>query len=373
MRLGGGQSRSGCRGTPVRYAAHMRSFVLFVAAVILGIAPAAARDRGTVVGYVAAFKGLDREMQQPAIGEYTQLDLAFVNPTASADVIAPGGLACAPAVEGRSDVMVSDAQLRALVAQAHRSGAKVVASLGGAVIPPCGGEWSQLLQPQTRSRLVANLIGLVDRYGLDGLDIDIEGELMTRIDAAGNYTPFVRELATALHARSKILTAATGSYPGGMVPDASLPYLDLIGIMSYDQVGPTWGTPGGEHSTYAQALGDLTLWIRKGVPANRLALGVPFYGRGFGGYREGWSLQDIASQFGDAQLSSDMVGKACGGCSYITYNGLPTLDRKAELAGAWGAGVMVWEVGQDVDDGRAIRHLVRAYQRGRSYAHRRGH
>ena len=80
------------------------------------------------------------------------------------------------------------------------------------------------------------------RYDLDGLDIDIEGELMMRIDAAGNYTPFVRELATALHARSKLLTAATGSYPGGMVPDASLPYFDLLGIMSYDQVGPTWGS-----------------------------------------------------------------------------------------------------------------------------------
>jgi chitinase len=346
----------------------MRSLVLLLLTAVLGISPVQAKDRGTVVGYVAAFKGLDREMRQPGLDRYTQLDLAFVNPTPSADVLAPGRLACAPAAEGRSDVMVSDAQLRALVAQAHRSGAKVIASLGGAVIPPCGGDWAQLLQPQTRPKLVANLIDLVDRYGLDGVDIDLEGELMMRIDTAGNYTPFVHELATALHRRSKQLTAATGSYPGGMVPDASLPYFDLIGIMSYDQVGPTWGTPGGEHSTYAQAVADLSLWIRKGMPASRLALGVPFYGRGFGSYREGWSLEDIASQFGDAQLSSDVVGKACGGCSYITYNGLPTLERKAELAGAWGAGVMVWEVGQDVEDGRAIRHVVRAYKRGSSNA-----
>jgi GH18 family chitinase len=349
----------------------MRSLVLLVAAAMFVLSPADAKDRGTVVGYVAAFKGLDREMRQRGLERYTQLDLAFVNPTPSAEVMGKEGLACAPAVEGRSDAMVSDTQLRALVAQAHRSGAKVVASLGGAVIPPCGGNWAQLLQPQTRPQLVANLVQLVDRYDLDGVDIDLEGELMMRIDAAANYTPFVRALATALHARSKILTAATGSYPGGMVPDASVPYFDLIGIMSYDQVGPTWGTPGDEHSTYAQALADLSLWIRNGVPARRLALGVPFYGRGFGSYREGWSLQDIASQFGDAQLSGDMVGKGCGGCSYITYNGLPTLERKAELAGAWGAGVMVWEVGQDVEDGRAIRGLVRAYERGRTYARRR--
>ena len=343
----------------------MRSLVLLLLAIFFTNSPAQAKGHGVVVGYVAAFKGLDREMQQRGLDKYTQLDLAFVNPTSSAELVGAGGLACAPAVEGNNNVMVSDAQLRALVGQAHRSGAKVIASLGGAVIPPCGGDWASLLQPQSRATLVANLLGLAARYDLDGFDVDLEGELMMRIDAAGNYTPFVRDLASGLHAQSKILTAATGSYPGGMVPDSSLPYFDLIGIMSYDQVGPTWGTPGGEHSAYAQALADLTLWIRKGVPPSKLALGMPFYGRGFGSFRDGWSLQDIASQFGDAQLNSDIVGQRCGGCDYITYNGLPTLARKAELAGAWGAGVMVWEVGQDLEDGRAIGIVVRGYRKGR--------
>jgi GH18 family chitinase len=348
----------------------MRFLALAVLAAFVMISPVQAKDRGAVVGYIAAFKGLDREVQQPGIDQYTQLDLAFVNPTPAAELVGPAGLACAPAVQGNSNFMVSDAQLRALVAQAHRDGTKVIASLGGAVIPPCGADWSEVLQPEMRPKLIANLIAMVDRYDLDGLDIDIEGDLMMHIDAAGNYTPFVRDLATALHERSKLLTAATGSYPGGMVPDASLPYFDLIGIMSYDQVGATWGTPGGEHSTHAQALTDLTLWIRKGVPARKLALGMPFYGRGFGSYAPGWSLQDIASRFGDAQLNGDVVGQRCGGCSYITYNGLPTLERKAELAGAWGAGVMVWEVGQDLQDGRAIREIARAYRKGRAHGPR---
>lgn len=346
-----------------------RSLLALLAALLIAT-PAAAKDRGVVIGYIAAFKGLDREMQQRGLDKYTHLDLAFVNPTPAAEVLATGGLACAPAVAENSGAMVSDAQLRALVARAHRSGAKVIASLGGAVIPPCGGDWAELLRPRTRPALVANLIAMVDRYDLDGLDVDLEGELMVRIDKDGNYTPFIRELASALHARSKLLTAATGSYPGGMVPEASLPYFDLIGIMSYDQVGPTWGTPGSEHSTYAQARADLALWIGKGVPASKLALGMPFYGRGFGGYRQGWSLQDIADQFGRRQLKSDVAGQRCGGCSYITYNGLPTLERKAELAGAWGAGVMVWEVGQDLDDGRAIKRVVRTYEEGRSRARR---
>jgi GH18 family chitinase len=346
----------------------MRRLLMFVLAAAMTTAPAPAKERGVVIGYIAAFKGLDREMQQSGLDHYTHLDLAFVNPTPAAELLGADGLACSPAVEGDPSAMVSDRQLRTLIASAHRVGTKVIASLGGAVIPPCGGDWAVLLAPASRAKLVGNLIAMVERYDLDGIDLDLEGDLMAGIDASGNYTPFVRELAAALHARSKLLTAATGSYPGGMVPDASLPYFDLIGVMAYDAVGPTWGPPGGEHSPYSQAEADLRLWIGKGVPAAKLALGMPFYGRGFGSYRQGWNLQDIAAEFGDNQLAGDVVGKRCGGCDYITFNGLPTLERKARLAGAWGAGVMVWEVGQDLPDGRAIRHVVNAYREGKSDA-----
>jgi GH18 family chitinase len=346
----------------------MRRAAMSFLIAMLAVSPAEPKDRGNVVGYIAAFKGLDRELEQRGLDQYTHVVLAFVNPTPSGEVLAPGGLACAPALG--NEAMVSDAQLRSLVASSHRDGTKVLASLGGAVIPPCGGNWSELLQPEMRSKLVGALIELIDRYDLDGLDVDLEGELMTRIDTQGNYTPFVRELATALHSRSKMLTAATGSYPGGMLPDASLPYFDLISIMSYDQVGPTWGTPGAEHSTYAQAQADLALWIGKGVPAGKLALGVPFYGRGFGSFRAGWSLQDIATEFGDRQLDGDVVGQRCEGCSYVTYNGFQTLERKGQLAASWGAGVMVWEIGQDLADGRAIRRLVNAYDKRRTDARR---
>lgn len=346
----------------------MNSLFAIAAAAALIPSTSQPQDRGTVVGYVAAFKGLDSAIDQGGFENYTQLDLAFANPTAAGDLMTADGLACAPAGNG---AMISDAQLRRLVATAHHAGAKVIVSLGGAVIPPCGGDWTQLAAPAMRQKVVANIMDMVERYDLDGVDIDLEGELMTSIDAAGNYTPLAAMLADALHARGKVLTVATGSYPGGMVPDSALPYFDVIGIMSYDQVGPTWGAPGAEHSTYAQAEKDLALWLGKGVPASRIALGMPFYGRGFGSYREGWSLADIAQAFGEHQLASDVVGQRCGGCGYITYNGYPTLEQKAELAGAWGAGVMIWEIGQDFPGNRAIRHVDAAYKKGRAYAHRR--
>jgi len=345
----------------------MNPLLAVAAAVLLMPSPARAQDRGNIIGYVAAFKGLDPAIELGGFENYTQLDLAFVNPTPTGDVLGSDGLACAPAGNG---AMISDAQLRRLVTTAHQAGAKVVASLGGAVIPLCGGDWTQLAAADLRLKLVASIVEMVGRYDLDGIDIDLEGELMTSIDGAGNYTPLVSALAAALHARSKVLTVATGSYPGGMVPDSSLSFFDVIGVMSYDQVGPTWGAPGAEHSTYAQAEKDLALWLGKGVPASKLALGMPFYGRGFSSYREGWSLKDISDAFGRHQLKTDVVGQLCGGCGYITYNGLPTLRRKAELAGAWGAGVMVWEIGQDLPGHDAIRQIGAGYKRGRAHARR---
>src|SRR5215210_5606815 len=348
----------------------MRRFAITLAAALALLAgsPAQAKSPPPVIGYVAAFKGLDRIIDEADFTRYTHVDLAFVNPGRDGSISVAGALACAP--DGKGGANVSPRSLRRLVEAAHRAGAKVLVSVGGGVIPPCSGDWAQLLQPQTRDKIVAGLIQLIDEYGFAGLDMDLEGDLMTRINKDGNYTPFVAAISAQLRARGKVLTCATASYEGGMVPDSSLPYFDLVGIMSYDAIGPSWGEPGSEHSTYSQAERDLRLWIAKGVPVDKLALGVPFYGYGFGRYRRGYAFDDIATEFGREASRRDVVGRPCAGCDYITYNGLDRLRRKAELAGAWGAGVMVWEIDQDTPDHRAIQSLRKALQKGRARARR---
>jgi GH18 family chitinase len=350
--------------------AAMGRFAIAFSAALALLAGSAAQAKSSppVIGYVAAFKGLDRIVDEADFSRYTHVDLAFVNPGRDGAISVDGALACAP--DGKGGANVSPASLRRLVETAHRAGAKVLVSVGGGVIPPCSGDWAQLLQPQTRGKIVAGLVALIDEYGFDGLDIDLEGDLMTRIDKARNYTPFVAALSAQLRARGKLLTCATASYEGGMVPDSSLPFFDLVGIMSYDAIGPSWGEAGSEHSTYAQAERDLRLWIGKGVPVDKLALGVPFYGYGFGRYRRNYAFDEIAAQFGRAARRGDVVGRLCAGCDYITYNGIETLRRKAELAGAWGAGVMVWEIDQDTPDHRLIRSLRKALQNGRARARR---
>ena len=340
----------------------MRAVLASVAAALLAT-PASAADRPVAVGYLPAFKGLDSIVKRGGFEHYSHLVLAFVNVGPAGEILAEDGLACAPSAE---NVMISGQSLRGYVAAARRADAKAIASLGGGTIPPCSGDWAALLRPESRAKVIAGLMELVDRYELDGIDVDLEGELMTRIDREGNYTPFIQDLSAALRSRSKLLTSATGSYEGGMVPPASLPYFDLIGIMSYDAIGPTWGTPGDEHASYEQAEKDLRLWLGKGVPAHKLALGLPFYGRGFGSYRPSWSIAEIADEKGRKALETDVIGKRCPGCDYVTFNGLPTLERKAMLAGAWGAGVMVWEIDEDLPDDRAIRRVLSGHAKGRA-------
>lgn len=342
----------------------MRALVGLFLAALSAVSPVRAAPP-VVIGYLPAFKGFADVLRRADFRHYTHVDLAFVNPEPSGEIMSGDALVCAPAGGG---LMVSDRGIRELVSKAHRAGAKVLVSIGGGTVPPCGGDWALLVQPENRPTIVKGLLAFVDRYGFDGIDVDLEGELMTRMDREGNYTPLVRELSAALRARSKLLTCATASYVGGMVPDAALPYFDLIGIMSYDAIGPTWGNPGDEHASYAQAEKDLALWLGKGVPAEKLALGLPFYGRGFGQFRPDWALRDIAAEVGGRALNADVVGQRCAGCSYVTFNGLPTLERKARLAGAWGAGVMVWEIDQDLPGHRAIRTVRAAIKEGRSSA-----
>ena len=70
-----------------------------------------------------------------------------------------------------------------------------------------------------------------------------------------------------------------------MVPDAALSYFDLIGIMAYDAIGPTWVT----QATSMQAMSRLRRTLHYGLVREflqpKLALGTSFLWRGFGQFR----------------------------------------------------------------------------------------
>ena len=321
-------------------------------------APALAADRPVLIGYIQTHH-MAEALPRIDLSAYTHINLAFANPDATGAVVADGHMTCMSAGQG---VPATLDYIRAAVASVHAAGGKVLVSLGGGQIPRCSGDWAALLNESTRATVVASLLELVDQTGLDGIDVDLEGELLTAIDRAGDYTPFIAALSEGLKARGKLLTCATASNEGGMIPVSSIPYFDLVNVMAYDAVGTWWGTPGDEHSPYSQAEADMALWRARGVPKDRLVLGVPYYGYGFGALKGGYDYREIVQQFGD-RMNGDVVGERCGTCDYITFNGVETLRRKARLALEQGAGVMVWEMPQDTDDGLLLRTLAEGLRR----------
>ncbi|WP_374408584.1 glycosyl hydrolase family 18 protein [Pelagerythrobacter sp.] len=322
--------------------------------------PALSRDTDpVVVGYLPAFKGLGETIDHADTSAFTHFNIAFANPDSDGAYIASGSFTC---MNGADGAALSVGELRETVRRLQEGGAKVLVSLGGGVIPECSGDWRSLLAPDRRSQAVDALIGLADALGLDGIDVDIEGALLTAIDTDGNYTPFVAALSARLREKGKLLTCATASYEGGMIPVDSIPSFDLVNVMSYDAVGPTWGEPGVEHASQAMAARDLQLWLDRGVAPDRLVLGVPFYGYGFNGEAPNWSYRDIANTHDADGRQGDVVGSLCATCRHITFNGPETIERKARLAREIAGGVMVWELSQDTDDHR----LTRALQRGLS-------
>lgn len=327
---------------------------------ILVLSPARAADaapKPVVVGYLAAFKGLDLSIERTDVASFTHFNLAFANPDAGGAFIRDGQMTCMGDQYGAN---LSVAALRATVARLQEAGAKVLISTAGGLIPGCSGDWAALLAPDRRAATVAALTDLADTIGLDGVDIDIEGELLTAIDRAGDYTPFIAALSDAMKARGKLLTCATASYEGGMIPVRSISYFDLVNVMSYDAIGPSWGQPGVEHSSLAMAKRDLDLWLARGVARERLILGVPFYGYGFGGAQANWSYRDLVATYDEQVTKSDVIGDLCSGCRYITHNGPATIAAKARLAAEKAGGVMVWELSQDSDD----HALTQAIRRG---------
>ncbi|MDG1750400.1 MAG: glycosyl hydrolase family 18 protein [Thalassotalea sp.] len=308
-----------------------------------------------VVGYLPAYNGLLENAESQQLKQLTHLNIAFLNPDKSGQFFNKNQFTC---TYTKFQQLLSKKELIETINIAQKEGVLVSFSIGGAIIPKCGGNWQSLLLAENRKLMVGNLLQLVDTFNLDGIDIDLESQLLTSIKNDGNFVPFIQALSKGLKARNKILSAATGSYVGGMIPIESLPYFDYVSLMSYDAIGPTWGNAGVEHATIEQSNRDIKLWLERGLKQHQLVLGVPFYGYGFGKFKANYTFAQIIKEFGKASAEGDLIGEACSKCDYVTYNGTSTLIKKTNLAMKHGSGVMIWELTHDNSDELSLLNII---------------
>lgn len=280
------------------------------------------------------------------INKLTHLNIAFANPDVNGNLIPSFG---------------TDGDVTTAVQSGHAYNLEVMISIGGGDVD--GTNYHNLLS-NNPTGFADSILNFVTAHNLDGVDVDIEGNILdgTTITAA-QYESFVTYLAGILHAQNKKMTCAIGTWFGGFITANAAAQFDWINIMSYDATGPWDPQNAGPHSPYSMVVSDFQYWnTTKNVPAEKLVIGVPFYGYGFGTYaNQGISYCDIVTTYPGSE-NTDQVGT---GDNAIYYNGIPTIIQKTNYALENAGGIMIWEITEDCATEHslllAIDSVVQAY------------
>ncbi|USX25667.1 glycoside hydrolase family 18 protein [Oxalobacteraceae bacterium OTU3CINTB1] len=273
---------------------------------------------------------------------------------------------------------VSDgANLRALVAlKKQHPKFKVVVSVGG-------WNWSNRFSdvadsPAARANFVASSVKLMRRYALDGIDIDWEyptevgvpcvaGRVCARPQDKPNYVKLVRELRTAFDAAGNkdgkhySITIASGANANFVNDGAAgsgwmkelAQSLDWINIMTYDYHAPWEKTTGHlaalsgdpkdpvtSKGLYAEA--SVQRYLDAGIPADKLVMGVPFYGYGWKGCAPG-PAGDGQYQLCEGGATGSAGGGNAYGFSHLLKQGIltPTFEGGNGYKRYWNAAAKV--------------------------------
>ena len=179
-----------------------------------------------------------------------------------------------------------------------------------------GWSWSKgfsdaALTAKSRSVFVASAIDFVRRHDLDGFDVDWEYPGLPgdgnphRPEDKENFTALMADLRAALdregarRGQHLLLTFAAGASQDFLAHTEMAKVersVDFVNLMTYDFRVATPGEPAGHHANlhpspadprHSSADGAVRDFLAAGVPAGKLVLGVPFYGRAWEGVGSG--------------------------------------------------------------------------------------
>lgn len=238
-----------------------------------------------IIGYVAGYEDFDPAKVDAA--KLTHINYAFAN-------IVDGK------VKFELDIdSVKIAKLMAL--KEVNPNLKVLYSIGGWV-------WSDKFShvaayPESRVKFAKSSVALMKKHGFDGVDLDWEYPGQRAEDNAfrpsdkENFTLLLAEIRKHLNEAGKtdntnyLLTIATGAdqaYIDHTDLGKAQEYLDFINVMCYDYYHG-WFFQTGHHANlypsdkekFTGNSGEeaINRHLKAGVPAHKLVMGIPFYGR----------------------------------------------------------------------------------------------
>lgn len=351
-----------------------------------------------VVGYYPGWQWYDRsQLVNPTsidYDQYTIINYAFFAPDtdgniAGVDAWGDENLLLGPI--NWSTTPPSHYSQNSLIGQAHAHNVKVLISIGGWTLS--NNFPSIAADAVKRNTFAQSCVGLLQTYGFDGIDLDWEypgfaEHSGTPADGA-NFVLLLQDVRTAIDnygtsiGKQFLLTAAVSAAPSvaDNVPWASAhPYLDIINLMTYDFYG-SWDAIANHNSPlYTPAQGDPNFSTAAafelyhttfGIPADKLNIGVAFYGRSLkncnglfqphGGVDnitywqdEGMPLYyNILANIGgytpqwDSQAQVPYLTDAAGH-RFVSYDNAQSVAIKAQfVADQQARGIIIWEITGD--------------------------
>jgi chitinase len=282
---------------------------------------------------------------------------------------------------------------------------KLIVSVGGW---QAEGFSDAALTDSSRRKFALSAVKLLRDYAADGIDLDWEypgqgvAGIKYRSEDRHNFTLLLKTLREQLDTESAAqgrsgsarytltIAAADREYFDHTEMDGLHVYLDWINLMSYDffnSLTPTTGHHAGLYRSERAAPTDrdadaaVKQYLAAGVPADKIVLGVAFYGRGFAGVTPlnngvNQPYQRFEGEHSYAELAGKFVGKQgfirywdasaqapylwnSAARTFITYDDPQSLQIKARyILEHHLGGVMFWELSQD-RDGELLDVLTR--------------
>ncbi|MGH2830064.1 MAG: glycosyl hydrolase family 18 protein [Actinomycetota bacterium] len=217
-----------------------------------------------------------------------------------------------------------------------------------------------LADASRRTAHVSALAALATDRGYDGIDVDYESLAST--DRAA-FTLFVNELASAMHARGKMLivtvhakTSEPGTWSGPQAQDYAAigAVADVVRVMAYDY---HWGGSGPGPIAPAGWVDSVARFAAGAIAPSKVELGMPLYGYDWGAsggtgvvYAE---VQSLLARYGaSVQWSSEnaeswFTYRDSGGFSHtVWFSDARSVAARAQIVTRYGLrGAAFWRLG----------------------------
>lgn len=262
-----------------------------------------------------------------------------------------------------------------------------------------GWSWSEkfsdvALTEESRAIFAESCLQFILKYGFDGIDLDWEypvagGEPdnVNRPEDKQNFTLLLKKIRETLDIQSTMdgktyLVTIAGGAGRGYAANTELnlihPYVDYIQIMTYDIHGswdsitglnaPLYRDPGTGFVSEWSVHDSVQTYLNNGVPANKLIMGMPLYGRVYNqvnnlnnGLYQPFTGGGSAKSY--AELEANYVNKngyirfweadskvpwLFNGTQFISYDDQESIGYKTSYLKSMGlGGAMMWELSHD--------------------------